>query len=193
MFVYFITKQQLCSFGVGYDCPTIFRRWGLMSTQLLAVLAVAMISLGIFGLIGLWAYTKLERKPRRVKRRDADLIVTHRFKSDRRRKAMRRALAAPALASAPVDDSVWRRPGGPLQPPEPKPLIFGEGQPRHIRIDDTPRVIIPHETFGPEPTPRLKPRLPDLGRTQRSQATALIKTVRVDPEQQRTGFMKPMV
>lgn len=164
-----------------------------MNTTLLSIMAVGMISLGFFGLIGLWAYSRMTRKPRRAKRRDADLIVTHRFKSDRRRKRLRLAPAAPALASAPVDDSVWRRPGGPLQAPEPKPLIFGEGQPRHIRIDNTPRVIIPHETFGPEPTPRLKPRLPDLGRTQRSQATALIKTVRVDPDQQRTGFMKPMI
>src|SRR5690242_6793449 len=55
--------------------------------------------------------------------------------------------AAQYMADAP--ESRWMRPGGPLQPSRRPAPIFGEGQPRHIRIDDTPHVIIPHETVGP--------------------------------------------
>lgn len=49
------------------------------------------------------------------------------------------------------DDSRFRRPGGPLQP-KPSTPIFGEGQPRHIRIDDTPHVIVPRQPIEPAQT-----------------------------------------
>ena len=58
--------------------------------------------------------------------------------------------AAQRMANAP--ESRWMRPGGPLQPSRRPAPIFGEGQPRHIRIDDTPHVIIPHVTVGPTQT-----------------------------------------
>ena len=155
-----------------------------MNAQLLAVMAVGMIGLGIFGLIGLWVYSRIEHRPRHAKRRDSDLIVSHRFKSERR-KRLRLAPVAPAPVApalvAPDDESLWRRPGGPLQPPQPKPLFFGEGQPRHIRIDNTPHVIIPHETVGPETH---KPLSQATRPNRRNQPTVLIKTVRVEPEQQ---------
>ncbi len=49
----------------------------------------------------------------------------------------------------PSDDSRFRRPGGPQQP---APQFFRAGEPRHVRIDNTPHVVIPHETVGPEQT-----------------------------------------
>lgn len=157
-----------------------------MNARLLAVLAVGMIGLGAFGLIGLWVYySRLARPARRVKRRNSDLIVFHRFKQ-RKRRTLRTALAASAPAmpapavplfapDQPADDSRWRRPGGPQQPPAPEPAFFGVGQPRHVRIDNTPRVIIPHMVVGPEP------RKPQFSQSTRpSRRTALIKTIRVD-------------
>lgn len=83
------------------------------------------------------------------------------------------------------DDSRWQRPGGPLRP---KPPIFGEGQPRHVRIDNTPRVIIPHETVGPQT---------GHASYQRNMPAVRIKPVDVSPEpkktdnpsSERTGFI----
>lgn len=153
-----------------------------MNTQLLAVLAVAMISLGIFGLIGLWVYGRMMSKPRRGKHRSSDLIVVHTFRKKRRR-TLRTALAAaaptmPAPEQHETDDSRWQRPGfKPSVDPsfrDPMP-IYEPDKPRHVFIAHTPSVIIPHETVGPESRPQ--PRLSQ--RTQRSQKTALIKTVRV--------------
>jgi hypothetical protein len=60
----------------------------------------------------------------------------------------KRRKRAPQLHTDPSDEYRFRRPGGPLQPAPSMP-IFGEGQPRHVRIDDTPHVIIPHETVIP--------------------------------------------
>jgi hypothetical protein len=150
-----------------------------MNPKILAVVAVAMISLGIFGLIGLWVYSRIGRKPRRAKRRNSDLIVVHRFK-ERKRRTMRPALAAQSVVM-PVgdsgDDSRWQRPGvasSPI-PTERPPLPFYEpGKPRHVFIAHTPGVIIPHQTVGPEP------RKPLSQATRSSRRTVLIKTIRVD-------------
>ena len=153
-----------------------------MNTQLLAVVAVAMISLGAFGLIGLWAYSRLTRPPRRSKRRNSDLVVVHRFKT-RKRRTMRPVPSPVAFAPEPADDSRWRRPGSPVPSPHPAPAIFGQGKPRHVRIDHTPRVIIhhtptvilPHETID-----AAKPHKPLSHATRPSSRTAIIKRVRVD-------------
>jgi len=60
----------------------------------------------------------------------------------------KRARRAAQMIDAP--ESRWKRPGSPVQQ-RADVLIFGEGQPRHVRIDNTPHVIIPHETVGPAP------------------------------------------
>lgn len=57
--------------------------------------------------------------------------------------------AAQHMIDAP--ESHWKRPGSPSQSQPSVMPIFGEGQPRHVRIDNTPHVIIPHETVGPAP------------------------------------------
>lgn len=160
-----------------------------MNTIMLAILAVGMISLGIFGLIGLWAYSRITPKPRPAKPRNSDLIVVHTFKK-RRRKLLHPAPVGPALDTAPGDDSQWRRPGAasPAMSTERPPLPFYEpDKPRHVFIPHTPGVIIPHVTVGPEPRPQ-QPRLSQ--RTQRSQRTALIKTARVESDSERTGFVR---
>lgn len=52
-----------------------------------------------------------------------------------------------SVPTSTSEDSRWRRPGAGYQssvPSSPTP-IFGEGQPRHVLITNTPRVIIPHQ------------------------------------------------
>lgn len=148
-----------------------------MNTQIIAaVVAVAMIALGTFGLIGLWVYSRMQRKPHRAKRRHSDLIVVHTFKK-RRRKRLHPAPVAPVLDTAPGDDSRWRRPGvaAPALATERPPLPFYEpDKPRHVLILNTPGVIIPHRVVGPEPHKPLSQA------TRPSRRTVLIKTVRVD-------------
>lgn len=164
-----------------------------MNTQIMAaVVAVAMIALGTFGLIGLWAYSRMTRKPHRAKHRNSDLVVTHTFKKRKRR--TRSAPAAPALDTALGDDSRWQRPGVTATvSPDPSfraPMpIYEPDKPRHVFIPHTPGVIIPHVTVGPEPRkPVEQPRLSQS--TRPSRRTVLIKTVRVESESERTGFVR---
>lgn len=159
-----------------------------MNAQLLAVVAVGMIALGVFGLIGLWAYSRMTKVNRRVKRRNSDLIVSHTFKK-RKRRTLRTALAAsapsmPSLEQPAADHSRWQRPGfkPSVDPSFRAPMpIYEPDKPRHVFIAHTPSVVIPHETVGPEPRAP-QPRLSQ--RTQRSQKTVLIKTVRIEQSYQ---------
>lgn len=150
-----------------------------MNGQIVA--AVGLLGVGLFGLIALWVYSQVKR-PRQTRRCDKDLVVVHRFKSQRRHRAMRPALAAPTPDQPGGDDSRWRRPGftAPAAAPnERQPLPYYEPTaPRHVLIPrQTSMPIIPHEIVEP---PRAQPRLSQ--RTQRSQPTALIKTLRIETQ-----------
>lgn len=150
-------------------------------------LALVIIAVGIFGLVGMLVYAQVNRpsvKRPSVKRsnRNTDLVVVHRVGPRKKRRVMRPVAAAPvsAVESAPDDDSRWRRPGfaaATTAPNERQPLPYYEpDKPRHVFIAHTPSVIIPHQTVEPERKPRLSQR------TQRSQPTAMIKTVRVETQ-----------
>jgi hypothetical protein len=149
----------------------------------IAVAAVAVIGFAMFSLIGMWVYSQIKRT--RVKRKDKDLIVVHRFKSAPRHR--KRALSAPAPNVAPADNSQWRRPGftTPIDPTaRPALPLYEQGKPRHVLVLNTPTIILPHETVGPNP-PVHPPEQQRVSR--RNQPTVMIKTIRVDaPVAERT-------
>lgn len=153
--------------------------------NVLMALALGIIAVGIFGLVGMLVYTQVNRPSVKLQpaysKRNADLVVVHRVGRRKKRRVMRPAPAAPvsAVESAPDDDSRWRRPGAAsvsTAPNEREPLPYYEpDKPRHVFIASTPSVIIPHQTVE-APKPRLSQR------TQRSQPTAMIKTIRVETQ-----------
>lgn len=165
-----------------------------------AVVAVAMIGVGMFGLILMIVYATVQinkshpAPARQTRRRDADLVVEHRFKHKKRGK-MRPAqtsvpdrpvmplIPAPDMQRINDDDSRWQRPGfaAPARAAQERaPLPYYEpNAPRHVFVPrQTSMPIVPREIVGPEQKP---PRLSQ--RTQRSQRTAFIKSIRVETEQ----------
>jgi hypothetical protein len=154
----------------------------------MVVAAVVLIGVGLFGLIMLAMYAQIQiNRGVPKKRKEPSIVAVHRFKSQKRHRAMRPALAAPAMPIIPTHDegdSRWQRPGfaAPARAAnERAPLPYYEPhKPRHVFIPrQTSMPIIAHETVGPEQA-RPQPRLSQ--RTQRSQATVLIKTIRVDDD-----------
>lgn len=154
--------------------------------NILMALALGVIAAGVFGLVGLLVYAQLQVNRPSVKRpsvkrskRNADLVVVHRVGRRKKRRVMRPAAPAPAMDAVPDGDSRWRRPGFAAVPSasnEREPLPYYEpDKPRHVFIAHTPSVIIPHQTVE-APKPRLSQR------TQRSQPTAMIKTIRVETQ-----------
>jgi len=133
-----------------------------------AVVGVAALVIGyvILRVIeGLWV-----SKPRRpLKEKSAQQ------KAQEQKRARR---AAQHMIEAP--ESRWKRPGSPSQSQQSSMPIFGEGKPRHVRIDDTPHVIIPHETVEPQR---------GHASYQRNLPAVKIKPVDVTPEQ--TSASKP--
>lgn len=163
-----------------------------MDTRLVAV-ATMVIAVGGFGLIGLWVYSQIKRpKPRQTRRRDSDLVVSHRFAAPKKGRKLRPAQAAPVQYAD--EDSRWQRPGftAPARANnERQPLpLYEPNAPRHVFIPrQTSMNIIPHETVGPEQA-KAQPRLSQ--RTQRSQPTVLIKTIRVEDEEAYRPSVRPV-